>query len=70
MDNYKVLKIAGCRHCPLMNDEHLYCSHPHPLPIAPEFAHLTPAQCDGREEAPSWCPLRSSALLIDLVGFQ
>lgn len=68
MDSYEALVIDGCRHCPLMNEEHLYCSHPRPLPTAPDFPHLTPEQASGQEHPPPWCPLRSAALLIDLKG--
>jgi len=66
MDNYESLEIESCMRCPLMNDEHLFCTHPRPLPTAPDFPHLTPAEASGQDHPPVWCPLRSAALLVHL----
>jgi hypothetical protein len=66
MDDYETLNVTSCQNCPLMNDEHQYCMHPRPLPMAPDYTCLTPEEANGEDQPPSWCPLRKAALVIDL----
>jgi hypothetical protein len=59
MDNYETHYVSDCKSCPFHNDEHLVCLHPNRTETKlSELAYNI--------SAPTWCPLRKAALVIDL----
>lgn len=59
MDNYETHTVSDCKSCPFHNDEHLVCLHP-------KRTETKLSELAYNIYAPTWCPLRKAALLIDL----
>lgn len=66
----QIAAVKGCMYCPLngltergQSDSQSICQHPS---AEPKFREVAPENEQPPLDAPDWCPLRTSALIVQL----
>jgi hypothetical protein len=65
MEVYETHYVSDCKSCPFHNDEHLVCLHPK-RETRSLVEYCGGPLIDYKGGAPTWCPLRQAAVVIDL----